>query len=64
MGKDKRTERKPKTITDLYGPEFLAWLKEGGRGHPPEIMRKGGAHRDRSKYRRKQKHGNKELREE
>ena len=25
-------------------------------GHPPEIMRKGSAHRDRTKYTRKQKH--------
>lgn len=27
------------------------------KGHPPEILRKGSAHRDRTKYTRKKKHG-------
>lgn len=40
MGKSNRTERKIKPST----------------GHPPEILRKGSAHRDRTKYTRKQKH--------
>lgn len=25
------------------------------KGHPPDILRKGGSHRDRTKYDRKQK---------
>ena len=29
-------------------------------GPLPDILRKGSAHRDRTKYTRKQKHGNKE----
>ena len=32
-------------------------------GHLPDILGKGAAHRDRSKYRRKQKHGNKDYSE-
>lgn len=31
-------------------------LAEKAQPRPPEIMRKGGAMRDRSKYTRKQKH--------
>ena len=26
------------------------------KGHPPDILRKGSAHRDRTKYNRKDKH--------
>ena len=49
--------RTRKNLSKYYSKEVIDRLVKPSTGHPPKILGKGAAHRDRTKYRRKQKHG-------
>ena len=54
MTKRNRTERE---LSKYYSKEVIDRIVKARAGPLPDILRKGSAHNDRTKYRRKPKHG-------